>query len=62
MAYRITFKTGVSFVSSCKTINGAKREATRNCIAGFGFVYISEEGASDPIVVKYESDNKWTTI
>ena len=60
--FTVEYKSGVSWVSDSKTLVGAKREATKNECVGYGRVCIYETGCSDPICVKYENDNKWTTI
>lgn len=59
MTYKITYKTGISFISNAETLVEAKREATEYADYGFGSIYITEGEDSDPVAVKLEHDDEW---
>ena len=62
--YKVRYKTGVEWTAKSKSLHGAKIEATRYAAPGFGAIYITEgeysDSCSDPVAVKFESDNTWT--
>ena len=66
MDYRIIYKSGVTFMAESKTLTGAKREASLHACSGFNCVFITvgvdSNSCSDPVAVKYESENKWVNL
>lgn len=63
MTYKITYKTGVSFISNAKTLGEAEKEATAHAGYGFGSICITEgensDSPSDLVAVKFEHDDEW---
>ncbi|WP_020587047.1 hypothetical protein [Desulfobacter curvatus] len=65
MAYKIIYKTGISFISNARTLVEAKKQATEHAGYGFGSIYIVEiegednDSSSDPIAIKFEHDYEW---
>ena len=60
--FTVEYKSGVRWEADSRTLVGAKREATKNACVGYGRRGIYDTGCSDPLCVKYEKDDKWTTI
>ncbi|MCG8552308.1 MAG: hypothetical protein MI799_18045 [Desulfobacterales bacterium] len=63
MAYKIIYKTGVSFISDAETLVEAKQQATESAGYGFGSICIMEsddsDSFSDPVAIKFEHGIEW---
>ncbi|WP_035235658.1 hypothetical protein [Desulfobacter vibrioformis] len=63
MAYKIIYKTGISFISDAKTLVEAKKQASEYAGYGFGSICILEgednDSSSDPIAIRFEHDTEW---
>nr|WP_319394077.1 hypothetical protein [uncultured Desulfobacter sp.] len=63
MAYKIVYKTGMSFTSNATTLVEAKKEAQEYAGYGFGSICIleGEDGDSpgDPVAIMLEHGIEW---
>lgn len=65
MTFKITYKTGVSFISEAKTLGEAEKEAIQYAGYGFGSICITEGDSDSPndlVAMKLESDYEWTEV
>lgn len=63
MAYKIIYKTGVSFISDAKTLVEAKKQASEHAGYGFGSICIMEgeddDSSGDLVAIKFEHGIEW---
>jgi len=63
MAYKIIYKTGMSFISNASTLIEAKKEATEYAGYGFGSICILEgddnDSSGDLVAIKFEHGVEW---
>jgi hypothetical protein len=63
MAYKIIYKTGISFISNAGTLVEAKKEALEFAGYGFGSICIvegeDEDSSDDPVAIMFEHGIEW---